>query len=110
MTKRALMKKQIFILLGLVPFLSAAAVGSSFQDQLNGIDQKIEVLTKELEEIRVKELSEEVKGQGLMMADWSAYAKEVELIRKLEIKEDEIQLQIDRLQEVKANLIKQRND
>lgn len=104
------MKKQFFLLFAVVPFFCIAALDPFFQDQLDTIDQKIKVLKKELEDTRVKELSREVKGQGLMMADWSAYAQEVELIRKLETKEDEIQLQIHQLEEARANLIEHRND
>lgn len=79
---------------------------SSSQGELTVIEQEIQLLKDRLHRIQIEEMKEEVEAQELMIADWDAYAKELEFIRKLEEEEKQIQFKIQELQERKANLIK----
>ncbi len=71
------------------------------------IEKQILELKKRIEQNYLIELQEEVKGQELMIADWQAYAAEVQQVK---IKEDEIkdlQKQIKELEARHAQLIQQ---
>lgn len=73
--------------------------------ELDIIEKKIQVLKESLHQDQLKEMKEEVKGQKFMIADWKSYAQELEKIRKQEKEDEEIRLQIKKMEERKARLI-----
>lgn len=97
------MNKRIICLLSLLPFYAIAAA-SPLQSELQMIDREIESLKSRLQKNETAEMKREVEGQGLMIADWEAYAKDVEQIRKLEEQDEQIRQQIKKLEERKAYL------
>ncbi len=100
------MNKWILCLCSLLPFCSWSAA-SSPSSELEMIEEELQVFKDRLYQHRLKEMKEEVEGQGLMIADWDAYAKELQLIRKQEEEDNQIKQQIKKLEERKAYLIKQ---
>lgn len=100
------MNKWILYLCCILPFCGWSEQASNVSKS-SEIDKEIQVLNQRLDQIQVKEMKEEVESQGLMIADWDAYAKEVELIRKQEEEEKYIQMKIKELEERKAELLKQ---
>jgi hypothetical protein len=102
------MNKWIFYLLSLLPFY-AIAEASPYQSEVQTIDQEIQSLKSRLHKNQAAEMKKEVEGQGLMIADWNAYAKDIEQIRKLEDQDELIRKQINKLEERKAYLIQQQS-
>ncbi len=98
------MKKWILYLSFFLPFFGWSEVLSN-EKKLTLIEHEMKVLKERLKQIQTQEIEEEVKGQGLMIADWEAYAKELELIRKQENEEKKLRLKIQQLEEQKSNLI-----
>jgi hypothetical protein len=74
-------------------------------DLLQAIDKKIEELKEEMHKEQLIEMKEEVDAQGLMIADWPAYAEKVVKIRKIDEKELQLQKKIDELEERKKKLM-----
>lgn len=62
------------------------------------LEEEIQVLKEQWHQINLKQLKEEVKGQGLMIADWENYARELEQIREQEKEDDQIEVQIKKLE------------
>lgn len=99
------MNQWIFCVFCLLPLLTLAET-SSVQGELAEINLEILALKKHLHHDRLEEMKEEVTGQGLMIADWEAYARELELIRQQELEDKQIEAQIKKLEERKAQLLK----
>lgn len=99
------MKKWILCVICILP-LSTWAETAFEQSELVAIEHEILALKVRLHRDRLKELKEEVKGQGLMIADWEAYAHELELIREQKKEDNQLELQIKKLEERKAQLHK----
>lgn len=102
------MKKWILCLSFFLPFFGWSENVAPESD-LTQIEQEIQMLKDRLQQMQIKEISEEVKGQGLMIADWDAYAKEIELIREQDKEEKNIRLKIQQLEERKAHLMNSRS-
>lgn len=75
--------------------------------ELKIIEEELQALKKRLHQNQLKEMKEEVKGQELMIADWDAYAQELQLIRKQEEEDRYIQMQIQNLEQRKSLLLNQ---
>jgi hypothetical protein len=86
--------------------LWAWAENPSPYNELSAIEQQIHVLKERWHQINLLEMKEEVKGQGLMIADWEAYSQELQLIRQQEHEDHQIELKIKKLEERKAELLK----
>lgn len=99
------MKKWNCCLYLLLPFFGWSEPLSNESD-LTAIEQEIQMFKNRLQDIQTKEMNEQVQGQGLMIGDWDAYAKELMLVREQENEEKKIQLKIQQLEERKAELIK----
>ncbi len=89
------------------PLVVLNAETLSQQDELKAIEEEIQVLKKRWHQINLKEMKDEVEGQGLMIADWEGYRRELEQIRQLEKEDDQIEQRIKKLEERKIELIKQ---
>ncbi len=100
------MNKWMFWIYCFLPFYGWSEMTSS-STELNRIEKDIQVLKDRLHQEQLKEVKEEVKGQELMIADWNAYAQELELIHRQQEENKQIQIQIQKLEERKAYLIKQ---
>ncbi len=98
------MNKWILCIFSLLPFNGQA---TSTQSELKMVEEEMHVLKKHLHQNQLKEMNEEVEGQGLMIADWDAYARQLEFIRKQEEEDRKIQMQIQYLEQRKAELLKQ---
>lgn len=103
------MNKWIFCLLSVLPCYIIAETASS-PSELQTIDQEIQLLKSRLHKNQMEEMREDVEGQGLMIADWDAYAKDVQQIRKIENDSEMIREQIKKLEERKAYLIQQQSE
>lgn len=103
------MKKWILYLLCLMPISGMAETTSSMQSELNQLNSEIQSLKNQLKKIRFEEMKEDVDGQGLMIADWDAYAQDVEQLHSLGQNERQIVQQIKRLEERKASLLQQQS-
>jgi uncharacterized membrane protein YccC len=99
-------KRWIIYIYCFIPLWSWSQSASSPPDELKGIDQQIQNLKNQLHEQEAIERQEEIKGQGLMIADWEAYSKEIERIRRQQDIESHIQQQIDQLEQLKTGLLK----
>lgn len=97
--------KNIWIAFSLILLLLGCSRDSDKQKQIDAIDKEIHTLQTELEGLRLKEMNTDVKSQGMMIADWSAYAKDVEQLRKDENAEKELESHIKTLQEQKTRLL-----
>jgi hypothetical protein len=98
-------KWMILCMLSLL-FLDGQATLSP-QSELKMVEEEIRALKKRLHQDQLREMKEEVGGQGLMIADWDAYAQELQLVRKQEEEDNHIQMQIQNLELRKAQLLKQ---
>lgn len=72
------------------------------------IEQKIEALKERLSDNRLVQMSEEVEGQEMMIADWDAYSRELQRIQKKQEEDKSIENQIRVLEQHKAWLLKQK--
>jgi len=99
------MNKLILYLLCLLPFYMMADP-SSAQTELKVIEEKIQALKNLLQENQTTEMDEEVRGQGLMIADWDAYAKDLQKVDKVEERDRVIRLDIQKLEERRSSLMK----
>ena len=77
------------------------------KNEVEAIEQKIQALKKSLKQDRFKEMDDEVKGQGYMIADWDAFSKEIGKIRQDEVDERRIEDQIRQLEQEKERLQQQ---
>src|SRR5690242_16346840 len=102
------MIKWIFCLLNLLPCSIIAAALPS-QSEVQMIDQEIQELNSQLHKNQIERMREEVEGQGLMIADWNAYAEDVQQIRKLEEQDEKIRQKMHKLEGRKAYLIQQQS-
>ncbi len=95
----------------LLPMMGWAqdSVSQQTSQQLGEIEQKLTILKKKMHEMQVKELNDEVEGQGYMIADWQAYSREVQEIKDLKEQERQLKAHIDHLERRKAALLKQGN-
>lgn len=93
-----MLKKNMLFIFCLLPLLGWA------QNPNDAIDQKIQVLKERLKEEHLKEMDEDVQGQGLMIADWEKYRKDVEQIRKTNDKAQQLQKEIEQLELQKSQL------
>lgn len=75
------------------------------QRELVEIEKKIQTIKERLQEKRLIEIKEEVEGQEFMIADWEAYRRELERIRKEEEEENRIKIEIKLLEQRKAFLL-----
>ena len=101
------MNKWIFCLLPILPVMIWATPLDS-QEELKAIEKEIQILKDRLHHNRMEEMKGEIEGQGLMISDWSAYAKDLEHIHQLEKKDEEIQQRIRELEERKDHLFQQK--
>lgn len=83
---------------------------SQTPQKLGEIEQELTILKKQMHELQVKELNDEVEGQGYMIADWPAYSREVQEIKDLKEQEKLLQQNIDHLERRKAALLKQQGN
>jgi transketolase N-terminal domain/subunit len=95
----------ILMLILCVPAMVFADQKTEFE--LKAIDKKIAELKAEYHKEQLTEMHKEVESQELMIADWEAYGKEVQEIRKLDIQTDKILKEIEELEQRKNTLIKQ---
>lgn len=100
------MKKWILYVYFILPFFSWSEMPSS-QNELQMIEKEIPSLKDRLHQNRLKIMKEEVEGQNDMIADWNAYAKKLEFIRKQEEENQQLQQQINKLEERRKSLIEQ---
>jgi hypothetical protein len=98
--------KWVFYSLALFPFYGWAQTSSPNND-LTAIDQQIQALRDRIHQGELREMKEEVEGQEYMIADWDKYAEEVQQIRKQELENDQLRLQIKKLDERKQQLLRQ---
>lgn len=96
------MKKWLISLCCLLSVYGFSEEDSDYKN-LTPIAKEIQALEDKLHEIQLLELKEEVEGQELMIADWPAFAKKVEAIKKLEEEERQLLSRIKRLKEVQSN-------
>ncbi len=75
-------------------------------NDLTTIDQQIQELRDRLHQGELKETKEEVEGQEYMIADWNKYSEEIQQIRKQEQENDQLWLQIKKLEEHKQQLLR----
>ncbi len=104
--------KWIRLMTLLLPMMGWAQDSSSQESsqQLNEIEHELTILKKKMHDTHVKELNDEVQGQGYMIADWQAYSREVQEIKDLKDQERQLQIRIDHLERRKAALIKQQGN
>lgn len=95
----------MFCFLSFLPFY-LTAIPLSVSHDVKSIDEEIHALKNQLNKNRVNEMNEEVEGQRFMIADWDAYAKDFQHIRKMEEEDKQIIQRIQMLEERKAHLIK----
>ena len=85
--------------------LPSACFGSAEENiekvERNQIEDEIKDLKAQLKKVRLKEMDEQVKGEGLMISDWEKYRQELEKVRKQEEEDREIEEKIERLEERK---------
>lgn len=74
-------------------------------DNLIAIERQIQSLQGELEDNRLSEMKKEVDSQGLMIADWKGYARDVEMLRRMEEREKNLEEEIGRLQAKRNQLL-----
>lgn len=70
----------------------------------NELEQEIKELKDQLNKGRLKEMDEQVKGEGLMISDWEKYSQALEKVRKQEEDDREIEEKIERLEAQKVEL------
>jgi DNA repair exonuclease SbcCD ATPase subunit len=87
--------------------LGIRAETSTEPSELMQIERQIQMLKKHLQQGRLEEIKEEVEGQRDMIADWGAYAHELEKVRQHQEEEHRIEKQIKKLEERKTQLLKQ---
>jgi hypothetical protein len=97
------MNKWILCIFCILPFQGWAEQSVS-KSEIELIEKQIQELKKRLHENEVKEMKEEVKAQEYVIADWDAYSKEVQHVRKREELEEQIDREIKKLEEQKARL------
>lgn len=68
------------------------------------LDQEIQSLRKELHHYELKKVDEQVDGQGLMIADWEAYGRDIQRVKEDQDKIIELQKRIETLQKKKEGL------
>jgi hypothetical protein len=103
------MNKWIFTFFCALPFsISAEMLSSSEQNELVAIDHEILLLKKNLHRDHLLEMKEEVEGQRFFIGDWPTYAQEIELIQQQKKEDDQMELQIKKLGERKAQLLHKR--
>ena len=79
-------------------------IGSIANQEATKIDQKTEELKAHLEQERLQEMEEEVRGQKYMIGDWGAYGKELEKASKQQKEEQKTQNEIEQLEQQKADM------
>lgn len=102
------MKKWIFGLLSFSLVYTVVA-NSSLQDELNIVNEEIQSLKSSLNNNQTTEMKKEVEGQRFMIADWDAYAKDLEQVHKLEEQDEQIRQQIRKLEDRKVDLIQKQS-
>lgn len=86
-------------------------VGASLmasEPQLETVDKEIERLKEQLYNYYREEMKEDIEGEGLMIADWQAYAKRLEIVRKEQKEVEKTQAQIKLLEDKRVELLKQK--
>lgn len=99
------MNKWIFCLLGWLP-ICLIAQSASFEKEMKGIEAHIQILKERLNVNQREQIKEEMRGEGLMIADWEAYGRDLQHVRQLEQRELEIRHEIQQLEERRAVLMK----
>ena len=85
--------------------LTSCNDGEDNKTKKEKIEKEIEVLKHQYHALEMKEMKENVEGQEMMIADWQAFAKNVEQIRQDEEVKKEMQAKIKHLEEEKAHLL-----
>lgn len=98
------MRKWIAYLCCMLP-LSIGAQLPHKEKELESIDLQIQNLQKKLHSDELQEMKKEMEGQGLMIADWDAYAEEIQWIRKENEEEKKIREEIEALKKRKSLLL-----
>jgi chromosome segregation ATPase len=99
------LKKRMLCACCLLPFIGWSAETASTQEELMAIEKEIQTLEERWHQINLKEMKEDVEGQGLMIADWEGYRRQLELIRQQEKEDDQIERRIKELEKRKAQLL-----
>lgn len=102
-----MLKKGMLCACCLLPLVSWSAETTSTQDELMAIERELQTLEERWHQINLKEMKEDVEGQGLMIADWEGYRRQLELIRQQEKEDDQIEARIKELEKRKAQLLHQ---
>ena len=87
-----------FFIISLVPLVGWSQTPSEKNERIE-IEDRIQTLKDRLHQFNIKEMHEEVASQGDMIADWEAYSKDIQYIRKLEEEELKIQNEIKQLEQ-----------
>ncbi|WP_068466758.1 hypothetical protein [Candidatus Protochlamydia phocaeensis] len=107
------MQRKIYMLIACAaPLLGNGLIGEEIQGkpvkmELASIEEQIASLKKRLHDAHLQEMQEEVEGQGLMIADWEAYSREIQKIKQKEEEIEHLQKQLEELQQRKNYLLKQ---
>jgi hypothetical protein len=108
------MQQKIFLLItSFMPLLcwsqpiEEGMKNAPFKTELTSLDDQIANLKKRLHDAYLREMHEEVDGQGLMLADWKSYGQEVQKIKQEDSHIEQLNWQIDELEKRKAYLLKQ---
>ena len=99
-----MLRHMILAVCFLFPWMAWSEVPSPSQKDVKVLEQKIGELQARLENLRLKEMDQDVQGQGLMIDDWEAYRKDVEQVRQSEQEENQIQREIEKLKQQKEQL------
>lgn len=88
----------------LLPVLGWTEEASRERSEKDELEQEIKELKDQLNKGRLKEMDEQVKGEGLMISDWEKYSQVLEKVRQQHEDDREIKEKIESLEERKVKL------
>ncbi|MBS4163744.1 Uncharacterized protein PRO82_001049 [Candidatus Protochlamydia amoebophila] len=96
-----------FLLFFLIVFGCTHAINPENSSEIPYIDKRLIELKQHLKELQSSEFNEVVTEQEYMIADWSAYEREIQKFKQIKELERDLQDKIEQLEKRKRELLKQ---